>query len=132
MLIITSTFVFSQSNNEKAVLQTLNEMAIALRSNNVNALDKLYADDYTSINQRGAIITKTTRLASIKSGHLKYEFFNYENMKVRFYDNTAIVNALIKAKIRGEDAVTVLATLTLTKNGENWQVVAAQATDIVK
>jgi len=53
-------------------------------------------------------------------------------MKVRFYDNTAIVNALIKAKIRGEDAVTVLATLTLTKNGENWQVVAAQATDIVK
>jgi len=74
MLIITSTFVFSQSNNEKAVLQTLNEMAIALRSNNVNALDKLYADDYTSINQRGAIITKTTRLASIKSGHLSMNF----------------------------------------------------------
>jgi len=48
MWVATSTFVFSQSNDEQTVLQTLNQMAVALRNNNTDALDKLYANDYTS------------------------------------------------------------------------------------
>lgn len=53
-------------------------------------------------------------------------------MKVRFYGNTSVVNAPIRVKIKGEDGVTVLATLILIKNEEHWQVVAAQSTNILK
>src|SRR5436190_16572007 len=118
MFITSSSFVFGQSNDKQSVLQTLYQMATALRSNNVYALDKIYANDYTSVNPRGFIITKTSRLESIKSGHLKYESFEYEDVQVRLYENAAVVNATIKAKIKGEDETTVLATLTLVRNGE--------------
>jgi ketosteroid isomerase-like protein len=132
MLINASSFVFSQSNDEQPVLQTLNQMAVALRTNNTEALDKLYANDYTSVSPRGFLISKASRLESIKSGYFRYESFDYQDVKVRFYGNAAVVNATIRVKIKGEDGVTVLATLILTKNEEHWQVVAAQSTNILK
>src|SRR6478672_7670204 len=91
-LMSTSTFVFSQSNDEQTVLQTLNPMAVALRNNNTNTLDKLYANDYTSVSTRGFLISKASRLESIKSGYFKHEAFDYEDLKVRFYGITAVVN----------------------------------------
>jgi hypothetical protein len=78
------------------------------------------------------VINKADRLESIKSGQLKYESFNYQNIEIRIYENTAVVNASIRVKIKGKEAFTVLSTLTLAKNGEQWQVVAAQSTDIVQ
>jgi hypothetical protein len=41
MWITAPTFVFSQSTDQQIVLQTLNQMATALRTNNSNLLDKL-------------------------------------------------------------------------------------------
>jgi hypothetical protein len=52
-------------------------------------------------------------------------------VKVRFYENTAVANATIKVKIKGEDETTVLATLTLVRTGERWKIVAAQGTNIL-
>ena len=71
MFITSSSFVFGQSNDKQSVLQTLYQMATALRSNNADALDKLYANDYTSVSPRGFIITKTSRLEKYKIGSLK-------------------------------------------------------------
>ena len=125
-----TTSAFSQSTDKQTVLQALDQMGVALRTNNSNMLYKLYADDYTSVSSRGIVINKVDRLESIRSGQLMYESFNYKDVKIRIYGNTAVVNATIKAKIKGKEAVTVLSTLTWEKNGEHWQIVAAQSTNI--
>jgi hypothetical protein len=53
VFITSSSFVLGQSNDKQSVLQTLYEMAAALKSNNADALDKLYTNDYTSVSPRG-------------------------------------------------------------------------------
>ena len=126
-----SICVFSQSTEEQNVQETLDQMAAALRSNNTVALGSLYANDYTSVSTLGYLVTKTSRLKSITSGLIQYESFDYENVKIRLYGNTAVVNATIKTKIRGREDNTFLTTIVLTKNGEHWQIVNAQSTNIV-
>lgn len=125
-----TTFSFSQSTDKQTVLQALDQMGVALRTNNSNMLYKLYADDYTSVSSRGIVINKVDRLESIRLGQLKYESFNYKVVTIRIYGNTAVVNATIRVKMKGKEAVTVLSTLTLEKNGEYWQIVAAQSANI--
>lgn len=121
------SFVFGQSKDEQAIRQTLNENVAAVKNKDVDALSRLYADDYTFINRDGVMFDKTQRLADIKSRN-PLESLAYENIKVRFYGNTAVVNMTVNVKQVGGDAFADLATMILIKNGGRWQIVAAQGT----
>ena len=132
LMVVTSTLVFSQSNDEKNVRQTLDQMATALKSNNADAIGKFYADDYTFVSPQGVLFNKTQRLDGIKSGQTKYESFEYADSKIRIYGNTAIVNTTAKVKMSGQDANTALVTLVFVKKSDHWLVVAAQATPPAK
>jgi Domain of unknown function (DUF4440) len=122
MLVTTSTFLFNQSNDEQAVRQTLDGIQTALRNNNADSFGGFLADNYSFVGP-SAMMNKAQRLASIKAGQLKYESFNYENVKVQLYGNTAVVKTTVKVKMSGQDATTGLVTFTLLKNGEQWLVV---------
>jgi uncharacterized protein (TIGR02246 family) len=132
LMAVTSTLVFSQSNDEQSVRQTLDQMTVALKSNNADAIAKFYADDYTFVSPNGVLFNKTQRLEGIKSGQIKYETFEYADTKVRIYGNTAVVNTTAKVKMSGQDAASALVTLVLLKKSDQWQVVAAQATPSAK
>lgn len=142
LLIGASSFVLSQpthgstnqkGNDEQAVRQFLDELYAALGRNDVAALDRLYADDYTFVNESGVLLTKAPRLAAIKSGELKYESVSFEDAKIRLYGNTAVATyrTNFKAQFKGQEITgPVLVTVTLLKVKGRWQVVAAQATRI--
>jgi ketosteroid isomerase-like protein len=62
MLVAASSFVLIQptrsnanqeGNDEQAVRQFLNELYAALGRNDTAALDRMYADDYTLVNESG-------------------------------------------------------------------------------
>ena len=126
-LVISSAFVFGQSKEEQAVRQTLNEIAAALRSQDVTSLDRVYGDGYTFVSPSGIMYNKSQRLASIKSGK-PFESFDYEDVKVRIYGNTAVVNTNVRNKQAGLDPAVSHTTITMVKNGGRWQIVAAQGT----
>lgn len=142
MLMAASCFVFSQptrssanqkGNDEQAVRQLLDELYAALGRNDVAALDQVYADDYTFVNESGILTTKAPRLAAIKSGELKYESVSFEDAKIRLYGNTAVATYRVnlKAQFKGEEITgPIQVTVTLVKMKGRWQVVAAQATRI--
>ena len=132
LMLVTSTLVFSQSNDEQSVRQTLDQMTVALKSNNADAIGGFYADDYTFVSPQGVLFNKTQRLDGIKSGQTKYESFEYSDSKVRIYGNMAIVNTTAKVKMSAQDANTALVTLVFVKKGDHWLVVAAQATPPAK
>jgi uncharacterized protein (TIGR02246 family) len=139
-LVAASAFLFSQTtrisanqkgNDEQAVRQVLNELYAALGRNDAAALDRIYADDYTFINESGEFTTKAPRLAAIKSGEMKYESLSFEDLNVRLYGNTAVATyrAMVKARSKGQDVGGALrVTVTLVKTKGRWQVVAAHAT----
>jgi ketosteroid isomerase-like protein len=140
MLVAAFTVVFSQptrsganqkGNDEQAVKQVHNELYAALGSNDTAALDRIYAEDYTLVNESGVLSTKAPRLAAIKSGELKFESASYDEVNVRLYGNTAVATyrVMIKAKAKGQDAGGQLrVTSTLVKMKGRWQLVSTQAT----
>jgi uncharacterized protein (TIGR02246 family) len=142
MLVAAFSFVFSQAtrssanqkgNDEQAVRQFLNELYAALGRNDTAALDRIYADDYTFVNESGVLTTKAPRLAAIKSGELKYGSANFDDVNIRLYGNTAVATyrAIIKAQFKGQDISGQLrVTVTLVKIKGRWQVIAAQSTRI--
>ena len=142
MLVAASAFVFSQparssanqkGNDEQAVRQFLDELYAALGRNDAAALDRLYADDYTFVNESGVLTTKAPRLAAIKSGEMKYESVSFDDAKIRLYGNTAVATyrVNVKAQFKGQEITGPLhVTVTLVKMKGNWRVVAAQATRI--
>lgn len=142
MLIAASSFVFSQTmrsganqkgNDEQAVRQLLNEASAALTRNDAAALDRIYADSYTLINEFGVLTTKAPRLAAIKSGELKFESVRFDEVNVRLYGNTAVATFRVtsKGQLKGQAiGGQFLATSTYVKMKGRWQLVAAQNTRI--
>jgi ketosteroid isomerase-like protein len=142
MLVAAFSFAFSQTtrssanqkgNDEQAVRQFLNDLYTALGRNDVAALDRLYADDYTFVNESGVLTTKAPRLAAIKSGELKYESVSFDDAKIRLYGNTAVATyrVNVKAQFKGQEITGPFqVTVTLVKMKGRWQVVAAQSTRI--
>ena len=118
-MLTTATLVFSQSADEKAVRQTVKEFQAALKNNNADSAGGFLTDDYSFVGP-ATMMNKVQRLASMKSGQLKYESFNNEGVKVVLYGTTAVARATAKIKLNGQDID--LVTLTLVKKGEHWQV----------
>jgi len=142
MLVAAFSFVFSQTtriranqkgNDEQAVRQLLNEASAALGRNDAAALDRIYADDYTLVNESGVLTTKAPRLAAIKSGELKYESVSFEEVNIRLYGNTAVATFRVtsKGQTKGQEiGGQFRATSTYVKMKGRWQLVAAQVTRI--
>ena len=143
VLVAVSSFVFTQttsrsasqkSNEEQAVRQLLNQISVALERSDIAALDRIYADSYTLVNESGELITKAPRLAAIKSGELKLESVGFDDVNVRTYGNTAVATYRVtqKGQLKGQSIGGQLrATSTYVKTKGRWQVVAAQITRIV-
>lgn len=121
------------SADDRAVRKLIAELYAALGRNDVAALDRIYADSYTLINEDGVLLTKAPRLAAIKSGELKFESISFDEVSVRLYGDTAVATcrATSKAQAGGREIGGQLrVTLTLLKMKGRWQVAAAQATRI--
>jgi ketosteroid isomerase-like protein len=142
MLVATSSFVFSQptrsganqkGNDEQAVRQLLDEISAALGHADTAALDRIYADDYTLVNESGVVTTKAPRLAAIKSGELKYESVAFDEVNIRLYGNTAVATYRVTSKGQSKGQAIggqFRATSTYVKIKGRWQLVAAQVTPI--
>jgi ketosteroid isomerase-like protein len=141
-MVAAFSFVFSQTtrssanqkgNDEQAVRQLLNDISAALARNDAAALDRIYADDYTLVNEFGVLGTKAPRLAAIKSGELKYESVSFDEVNVRMYGNTAVATYRVtsKGQSKGQGiGGQFRATSTYMKMKGRWQLVAAQVTRI--
>lgn len=138
-LVLVPAVVSAQTNGkssgsaEQAVRQTLDELYAALARNDVAVLDRIYAGDYTLINESGELMTKAPRLAAIKSGEMKYESIAFDDYAVRVHGDTAVATYRVdyKAKMKGVDVGGKgRVTATLMKTGGRWRLVAAQATYI--
>ena len=119
-MLTTATLVFSQSGDEKAVRDTVTGFQAALKNNNADSLERFLTDDYSFVGP-ATMMNKEQRLASMKSGQLKYESFDFKDLKLVFYGDMAVVRTTAKIKLKEQDVD--LVTLTLVKKGEHWQVV---------
>jgi ketosteroid isomerase-like protein len=133
MLLAASSFSFGQANDEQVIRQTLTDLMNALSRNDVETAARIYADDYVIGLADGSSTTKAQRLNALKSGDLRYQSLVFDGLKVRQYGNAAVANYHVTGKTMtraGEQPVDSYAMVMLVKNGERWQVVSSQLTDV--
>ena len=122
----------ASSTSEQEVRQAMEKYRTAILQRDVGLLEKIWADDYVFVNAAGDVLTKTERLANIKSGATTLDSINQEeNVTVRVYQNSAVVSSRVTLKgqysghaISGE----YRSILVWVKGPEGWQLVSNQLT----
>ena len=120
-----------KGGDEQAVRQTLDDLVTGLGKNDIAALDRIYAEDYTFVGDTGMIMTKAERIAAMKSGDLKYESISHEVVSVHLFGDTAVIVTRITTKMASGlkfSGGQFITTGTFVKIKGRWQLVAAHST----
>jgi ketosteroid isomerase-like protein len=88
--------------NDPAVVEALKQierdMGNAMVAVDVETLDRIFADDWTSIGASGAVVTKEKVLSGFKSGGDRLEAFELGPMDVQVKGNVAVVHGSVTEK----------------------------------
>jgi ketosteroid isomerase-like protein len=87
------------STSEREVRQMIEKYRTAILQRDIAALEKIWADDYVFVNAAGDGLTRTERLANMKSGATTLESINEEE-NVRVYHNSAVATSRVTIKGR--------------------------------
>ena len=105
--------------------------AHAVANNDVDSIGELLADDWVIVDPDGGIIDKSRFLGVIRSGALSHEMIESNDLRVRIYENTAVVTALTttKGRFMGQDFTSCeRATDIFVKQIDRWRCVFTQLT----
>ncbi|MFN7929921.1 MAG: nuclear transport factor 2 family protein [Blastocatellia bacterium] len=117
--------------NEQAILKLEEEWVAALVKADGAALERLYSDSLTYTHSSAQTDTKAEYIANLKTGKTKYESLVREDVKVRFYGNTALHTSKTHYKLvsNGQpQAFSVKMLHVWVKEGKAWRMVAHQTT----
>jgi ketosteroid isomerase-like protein len=119
----------AQTQAVDAVLATDGQLDRAWNSRDVDALDRLWADDYLFIGWGGEIMDKHERLAAIRSGKFQVQSVESDEVKVRVFNNVAFLTDRERIRTdRGE--IAVRSTRAFIFRDGRWQLITAQKTQI--
>ncbi|MCC7125530.1 MAG: nuclear transport factor 2 family protein [Acidobacteria bacterium] len=81
-----------------ALKQIGQDMGDAMVAADIKKLDRIFADDWTSIGVSGNVVTKETLLRNFESAHDRLEAFELGPMDVQVNGNFAVVHGSVKEK----------------------------------
>jgi len=129
-LMLLTTLVFAQSADEKAIREAEKQRFEAQIAQNVEVLEKVLADDLLYTHSNGLTDTKEAYIQSIKEGKTRYNVIDVQEMTVRFYGKTAVINGRANVRVTTNGQASDLKlkyTDVYVKNGKQWQMVAWQS-----
>ena len=124
---------FADSIDTSALIRAATSKGLTKRD--AAALERIWADDYTFINGKGAVLTKAQRLENLKSCSTTLDSINEEEeIKVRVYGGdtaVAISRVTIKGQYSGkESSGQYRSSHTWARTPSGWQLVCNQLTPV--
>jgi len=122
-----------KSGDADAVRQAERAWAQAALKGDVAALGQVLSDDLTYTHGSGRPENKAQYLEAIRSGAQKYEALDYDDVTVRVYGNTAVVNSELHIRTVSSGQLSSSHSRFLhvyVKQGNVWRMVAHQSTRI--
>ena len=120
------------SQTRRLILELERQGREATLKNDIEANDRLLADNWLNVNPDGSVTTKAQLLELLKAGTFKITSINNEDVSVRTYGDTAVVTGLSTTKRAGQDSETISRqvrfTRVYTKIHGRWRVVSAHNT----
>lgn len=121
---------------EAEIKKLMSGMAESLVKGDADALDKMYGEDYTLVDQEGKVQRRADRLAALKSGDVKFSSFAYSDTSIRFNPEgtgaVGITKATFKSTVKGkavDGEFRVTHVWGKDKSGA-WKMYSGQATKI--
>ena len=122
-------------DSEKEILEVESKFGEAMIQNDAEAIGRILSDDWIIIDPDGGVIDKSRFLDVIKSGALKHEAMDSEDIRVRTYPNTTTVTAVThtRTKYLGKEFTThERATDVFVKEDGRWHCVLTHLTTLTK
>ena len=107
------------------------ERMAAVVAGDLDALDRILADDLTYVHTSAAIDTKASIMEGISSGRLNYKKMAPRDVRVRDYGDSAVLRGQADVEVTsgGNDLTFSLEFTEVYVNGDaGWQMVAWQST----
>jgi ketosteroid isomerase-like protein len=123
------------SDDEQALIKIQHEWADARRKRDSSFPKRIEADDFTVVWFDGRIVNKEEDVKTYESNDAVFSEFKIDDLKVRFYGDTAIVvgQGLIKARTKTQDlSGKYVWTDTFVKQDGEWKAVASQVTPVLR
>jgi hypothetical protein len=98
-------------------------------------LDEIFAEEYIYTTFDGTVRDKTEQLTSIKSGDMQFDFGKSDDVRIRIYQETAVITGRFTAKgtFRGKNIdIRERYTSVWVKQEGRWMLVAEQGNEIKK
>ena len=129
------SWVEPRSGTEAELLEMAENLRQAELRSDVPFLERVLTPDFAGIGPRGFVLSKDAWLGRHRSGDLKYESLERDEMALRTYTDAAILTAreIGKTLYKGQ-AVPVgalRATYTFVRRGGNWRLAGVQFSPIV-
>jgi ketosteroid isomerase-like protein len=124
----------SRVNNtiyEQEVAKFIGMSLQSVRQNDAVAMETIFSEDYDLVVPTGDVMNKRQLIEIYRSGDMKQETLEVENLQVRVYGDMAIARGLYRSgfKYKGQQMEqTFLRTDVLAKSLGNWQIVTSQTT----
>ena len=124
-----------QASDEQELKQLVKDLNAAIVKADTAFLDRVLAQDYVHYRPRGTIENRAQYLEDRKDGGVKFESLVADDVKVRFYGDTAIVTYRSTAKGKDQQGTIDeqrLWTRVFVRRDGRWQLVHSQGTSIQK
>jgi len=121
--------------DEGKLLALDEEVGEALVRRDLEALDRLLADDYRFTSPAGVVTTKAERVGAIRSGELVYKSTVHRDVEVRLHGRVAIVLGRADSTVVAAGRETSGAYRYLSvwvRDRGSWRAVATQSTRITE
>lgn len=131
----TGRNTLSQRRVEQELIRLDEEWASAARSVNVQALNRIIADDFSMTTATGETRNKKEYIAELVSGVHKVNSLNPDNHQARIYGNVALLThgGTTEGEYKGQDTSgSYRWTHIFVKRGKRWQCVANQMTRLAQ
>ncbi len=121
---------FAQDETRMEIMMKMMTLRNALVAKDSVALSKVLAEDVTYGHTNAMIQTKAELIRDVISLVQDYKSIEPSDLKIRIYDNTAIVNMNSKVVMNYQKQpleLNMKITFTWVKKNKDWQLVARQA-----
>ncbi|HXM94955.1 MAG TPA: nuclear transport factor 2 family protein [Candidatus Dormibacteraeota bacterium] len=115
------------------ILVLENEMARAIQLSNGTFFRRVLSDDFSGTLSHGQQVDKATFIDAVQAPGTRYESFIASDIKVRFYDEIAVVTCLWSSRAisRGRQLNSQMRVIHVYVNSSRgWKVVASHATQL--
>lgn len=118
---------------EQEIRELESQIAKAVVAGDAAFVERVWADDFSYTGVRGEVRNKADILADLRSGTLKFDKLEFDDIRVRLYGDTAVATGRATTKGRGptgEISGLFRYTRVYVRRAGRWQLASFQGTPI--